>query len=64
VQGDYWMPGPYGVIYIVENYPGCSACGSEPALFIHRIVSPDDEWDHLPELEFPAKGARFVLEKP
>lgn len=50
--GDYHgglkFPGPRGVVYTIEIYPGCSDCDAPAGVTLHRFVGKEDvEWhDH------------------
>jgi rRNA maturation endonuclease Nob1 len=49
------MPGPDGLTYVLEIYPGCEYCGHEVGLTVHRYTNHDiEEWqlENLKEMTF------------
>lgn len=46
------LPGPNGVLYAIEVYPGCSYCDNPAGVVVYRVRTDDDAFDvaGLPEL--------------
>jgi hypothetical protein len=41
------MPGPKGIFYVVELYPGCKGCTAPPGVTIYKVDNKHHLWEEL-----------------
>lgn len=47
---DFRFPGPDGITYAIQLYPGCDYCGTPIGIIVYRFGPGSEFWhEHLPE---------------